>query len=135
MIISATFRGSEQIGVNAYRAKLRLVDDVVGTFDEWFTVTGSTVLELRDDASRQIAERNALLARKDLLAGIAVGTNIPITPPAPAGPTAFETWRTKANRLRYAKSLGLTDAEAVSDISALETDVNADYTPGFVGQL
>lgn len=84
MITAATFQASEQLGVSTYRVRIRLTDDVTGIADEWFTVTGSTLNELRDDVSRQIAARNALLSMKSILAGIAVGTVIPVTAPAPA---------------------------------------------------
>ncbi|HYE89042.1 MAG TPA: hypothetical protein VEA16_21980 [Vicinamibacterales bacterium] len=136
-ITSATFQGYERIGVNAYRVRVRLIDSVTGSRDEWFTATGDTAAQIRDDVSRQIAERVRLESTRDVLAGISVGTNIPVsyTPPAPAVPTAFQVWAEKARRLQRLEALGLTNATAASEIAALRTDVNNTYQAGYAAQF
>jgi hypothetical protein len=136
MITSATYQANEQVGATQYRVRVRLVtDDERGTFDQWFSADGQTVLEIRDDVSQQIAELNTRRTVKNVLMSIAAGTAIPVVAPAAAPATAFQVWSAKAARLVRAKSLGLTVQAAVDDVAALQNDVNATYVAGYVGQL
>lgn len=138
MITSATFQGSEQIGENRYRAKLTLVtNDARGTFDKWFEVSGSTVQQLADDASRQIAAMNLVDPTKNLLAGIAVNTNVPVAYTAPAAPaqTAAQVWAGKAQRLARLRALGNVTGALAAAITALQADVDSTYQAGFVDAI
>lgn len=134
MITSAKYLRNEQVGASTYRVCLQLTDDVTGTRDQWFTVQGETLVAIRDDASRQIVEINRLLSIKNVLAGIAVNTNIPVTYTPPAA-TAFEVWRDKVRRVLEAKAIGLTNSTATDELAALVADINATYVSGYVGQL
>jgi hypothetical protein len=135
-ITAATFQEYDQNGVDTYRVRLRLTDPTrtPTTFDDWFTVKGNTLAELRDDASRQIAARNAALASRDLLAGIAVGFVIPVTPPAAAqapAPTAAQVWADKARRLAALRAMGtIANGALLTAINALQTDVQNTYVAG-----
>jgi hypothetical protein len=89
----------------------------------------TTGLELRRWA---INEAAGLLARKTIVDSLTIGQSINLTPIAPPVPTAREIWEGKANRLRRAKELGLTNATAVSELTTLEADVNATYVAGYI---
>lgn len=82
------------------------------------------------------AEVAALQGKRTSAGAIVVGTPISLVPPAPVVPTAAEiaekAWLEKANRLRRAKALGLTNATAVANIATLEADVNATYLPAYI---
>lgn len=83
------------------------------------------------------AEKARLNNRKTLADTISVGTVIP-DPPAPPGPTAFETWRAKAHRLVAMDALnkaGSTAAAFVADLGALRTDVNTSYSTSFASLI
>jgi hypothetical protein len=136
MITSATFQSYEQVGTDLYKVRVRLVtNDERTTFDHWLMVRGATAAELRDDASRQIADLNDRRTTRDALTGIAAGTVIPITRPAAPTPSAFQVWLTKAQRLVRVKQMALTNATAVAEVSALEADVNNTFVAGYVAQL
>lgn len=51
------------------------------------------------------------------------------------GPTAFQVWQQKAYRLLRLKQLGVTNATAVTEVSALEKEVNDTYQPGYAAQF
>lgn len=135
MITSASYQGSEQIGENRYRARVRIVtNDVRGTFDKWFDVSGTTTQQLADDASRQIAAMNLVDPTKNLLAGIATNTNIPVTytPPADPAPTTAQVWAEKAMRLGRLRAMGAVTGTLALAITALQNDVDATYQAGFI---
>ena len=137
-ITAATFQEYEQNGVDTYRVRLRLTDPTrtPQTFDEWFTVKGSTLQAIRDDASRQIALRNEALVSRDLLAGIAINTSIPVTapvPPAPPAPTAVQLWASKVRAAGALLALGTLPAGALATRrTALVTEINTEYNAASV---
>jgi hypothetical protein len=136
MITSAKYLRSEQLSDSTYRIIVSLTDDVKGVYEDGFIASGTTVAELRDDVSRQIAAKNARLAVKNVLAGIAVNTNIPVTAPAdpvPAVPTPKQVWFDKVNRLARMNSLAIpAGSPLASAIDALQLDVVATYVSGYL---
>jgi hypothetical protein len=139
MITAATFQEYKRTSATTYQIRVRLTDSTEGTYDRWFSVSGTTLQDLTNDARRQIADLNDTLTTKDLLAGIAAGTAIAVTrpaAPAPPAPTAAEVWVEKARRLARAKAMQLPAGNAASDaIASLEADVIATYQAGFGAQL
>lgn len=136
MITGSTYRSSTQVAGTAYDVVVRLVtDDARGTFDQMFRATGTTQLELRDDVSRQIAQLNVEFGIKNVLAGLAVGTVIPVTYTPPAA-TAFQTWQKKAQqlvRIKQAQDAGVVFiAQEITDLkAAVNTGVQAGYGAQF----
>jgi hypothetical protein len=138
MITSAKYLSYEQLSVNTFRIHVSLTDDVKGVFEDGFIASGSTVAELRDDVSRQIAARNAANSTKSVLDGIAVNTAIPVTAPAaPAVPalTATQIWVEKAKRLARLRALGTVSGTLAAAITTLAADVDATYQAGFVDAM
>jgi hypothetical protein len=140
MITGATFQAYEQTGIDTYKVRVRLVtNDERGTYDTWMLVKGATTTELRDDASRQIADLNDRRTTRDALAGIAVGTVIPVTRPASTPPTQAEidrgVWLEKVRRLIRARSMGTLTGQLATDITALQTDVQTTYVAGYLTAL
>lgn len=138
MITSAIYLKSEVINETTFRATVRLVDSVTGTYDHGFIVTGSSVAELRDDITRQIVDLNTKAAAKVVLDGIASGANIPVTLPVPAAPTAFQTWLIAAQKWQSVKQLLIdtgikTGAE--SEILALKTAATNGYDPTYLANF
>ena len=129
MITAATYQQSMLLGNDQYKIRVRLTDDVAGIFDEWFTVSGDTLAELRNALTAQIVARNSAKSRGNLLAGIAVGFVIPLTLPASPAPSAKAVWIGKVNRYRQFAGMGLTGAAATA-LTALLTDINATYVAG-----
>jgi len=97
---------------------------------EHLITPGTTIADVRRWAFGLIAGASN---RQTIADQITVGQAIPVlAPAAPPGPTARQVWANKADRLVQAKAIGLTDATALSDIAALESDVNATYQAGFI---
>lgn len=128
-ITSANFQGYRRVGPNSYEVRINIVtNDSRGTFERWLTVTGDTLAQLRDAASAQIAAMTAADSRQDILAGIANGTNIPITytPPAPAAPTAEQAWLGKLELYKRLTVTGITyTGAALAAYNALRDDIIA----------
>ncbi len=74
---------------------------------------------------------------RDVIEGLAAGTNIPVTytPPSPPAPTAFQVWLAKAQRLIRFKAIGMTDTSALAELSALQADVDATYVDGYIANV
>jgi hypothetical protein len=130
-ITAATFQAYERVG-GSYRVRVHITDASAagGGYDKWLTVTGSTLTELTNDASRQIAQLAAQDTQQDLLAGIAVGTAIPITY-TPQAPSADDVWLGQAKllvRVKALQSAGASTAQLTTDIASLVATVNAGYT-------
>lgn len=142
MITSATYRSSSLVGTSQALVVLRLVDSILGTSDRTFTASGDTLQELQDDLSRQIANLNVQESRKNVLAGVTVGANIPVTAPVVAAPTApqvaKELWFTKMRRLIRMHELintGIVSATLSADFEALKADVAATYLTGYATEM
>src|SRR5688572_18825634 len=106
MITNATYLRHEVLGPSRYQVVLTLTDDVAGVYTREFQVTGTTQAEAVVVLRNQIASLNEGMTFKNILAGIAPGTNVPITRPAPAAPTALAVWLAKYARLITAVSPG-----------------------------
>ncbi len=131
----AKFKAYERIGESTYRIRVLVTDPArtPSTFEHWLTVSGTTVPALSADASRQLAALKGHEAIKDLLAGIAVDTDIATdyTPPLPVGPTPDEAWVNNVRwlvRVKEAQAAGLTHATLTTDVASLTTTVNSGYT-------
>jgi hypothetical protein len=138
-ITAATFQGYERVGADTYRIRVRLTTtNPVTTFDKALMVTGNTVAELRDDASRQIAALNLVESRQDLLASIANGTNIPVTAPAAPAATALETWLTAVTRYQRLKVIadsGIAIPALTTEVATRKTAVESSWQAGFLASL
>ena len=140
-ITAATFQSYSRVDHDTYRVEVQFTDSVAAPFKEWFRVSGDTLAEITADLRRQIAARIKSDAVKDVLAGIAVGTNIPITapaPPAPPVPTAKEIWQAKARALATATQMAIVTGapQALFDaIAALRLDVRTTYAAGHLDGL
>jgi hypothetical protein len=136
MITAATFQGYKQIGADQYAVVVELTDAArsPSVYQETITVSGSTLTDLTNHARRKIAALNESNTTRDLLAGIAVGTPIAVTAPAPAAPpapSAAAVWAEKAQRLARAKAMGtLPNGALATEIAALQADVVATYAAG-----
>lgn len=138
MITLAKYQKYEIISENTFRVILRLTDDVAGVYDRGFVVSGSSLAELKDDASRQIAELNNRSAAKIVLDGIPLNANIPVTAPVSPAPTAFETWMKAAQKWQTIKSLlvdtGIktgAESEIISIKNAAISSYDPTYPPNF----
>ena len=118
MITSAKYLRNEQVGSSTYIVIVELTDDVTGIKEDRFTVSGATLAEITADIRTQLAARNAELTRKSVLDGIAPGTNIPVTAPAPAVPTAKQQFYLDARRLQRMKA---TEDAGVTGLSSAIT--------------
>lgn len=137
-ITAATFQGYERVGPSAYRVRALLTDATKSptTYEVWLEdITGDTLGQLTQSAAAKIAALSGAESRKDLLAGITVGTSIPIAPTAASGPTAGEiadaTWVGNARLLVRVKALvaaGLSGGTSTTDVTNLTTVVNNGYT-------
>lgn len=135
MITAASYVRYEQIGDREYQVVVQLTDSVRGVYQAPFRVSGSSIPELRDNVSRQIAAANTREAARVALDGIAAGTAIPITAPADPAPTAAAVWRAKARRLATARAMGTLTGQIATDINALATDVANTYVAGYLDTL
>jgi hypothetical protein len=72
-----------------------------------------------------------------ILAGIAVGTAIPLTAPAvvPVVPTAGQVWAAKVRRLQVLSGIGTITGAMNTAITALRADVISTYAAGFESNL
>ena len=95
----------------------------------YFSV-GQTAADLKEWARGEAARLNR---RRGVT--LTVGQSVDLVAPAEPTPTAFDRWREKARRLVRVKELGLTNVTAVSEVNALEADVNATYQSGYAGQF
>lgn len=125
------------VGTSNYRVIVEFASDTPATeptFRRELTITPSmTVQQGREWVYEQITNAKPKKSVADL---IVIGTPVvPLAPAAPAGPTAAQIWAAKAERLRSAKALGLTNGTATSEIAALEADVNTTYASGFLNAL
>jgi hypothetical protein len=133
MITGATFVKAEQLDAVSYRVTLHLVDDTLPAYDQGFVVRGVTLVDLRDDATRQIVALNQSLTTKNVLAGIANGTPIPVTL-ATVNPTAQQIFfadLARWNRVKAAIDSGIlvgTEAE----VAALKAQVKSEYQATFL---
>lgn len=136
-ITSATYQAYEKIGPSTYRVKIRLVDATLpGGFDDvWMMVSGNTVPELAEAASRQIADLIKAKASGDLLAGIAVGTAISINAPAETNVQAYVRQANQLVRLKSWATAGVTSASLTTKINALTSALNAIDITSFASQL
>jgi hypothetical protein len=131
-IQSASYQANEQVGPDRYRVRIRIVtNDSRGTFEQWFDATGDTAIEIRDAVSRQLAAMVAVDNQKNVLDGIAVGFNVPLTAPAAPAPTAKAIWREKVSRYKTLAGPAYSGTAATA-LSALLADINATYQSGFV---
>jgi hypothetical protein len=134
MITAAQYAGKyEQVGADTYRILVQLTDDVAGVSTQWFTATGATALEIRDNVSRQITAINAAKSIKTTLDGIANGTNIPVTAPAAPAATAQQQYFSDVGRLIHMKQL--VDAGGMlasnTEYVALQTSVKNAYLASY----
>ena len=137
-ITAASFQSYSRVDHDTYRVEVEFTDSALPAFREWFRVSGDTLAEITADLRRQIAARIKRDLVKDVLAGIAVGTAIPITapaPPAPGVPTAKDIWQGKARALAVAKQMGLAAGAALTAINTLQTDVQNTYAAGHLDGL
>jgi hypothetical protein len=91
-----------------------------------------TGLSLRQWA---IAEATRLAGRKTIADGLSLGQSINLTPPVPPAPTAQEVWNAKVRRLYMFKQLGTTSGALATQITALQTDVEATIQAGWVASF
>ena len=91
---------------------------------------GTTALELRRWAIAQAAQGDNVQTIGTLPA-LQVGQTLNVAPIAPPAPTAQQVWLEKVRRLVRLKALGLTNATAVSDVAALQADVDATYVTAY----
>lgn len=134
MITSAKYQKYEIISETTFRITLRLTDDVAGVYDRGFIVSGSSLADLKDDASRQIAGLNASSAPKIVLDSVPLNANIPVTYTPPAA-TPFEVWLKAVQKWQSVKTLLVdtgvkTGAEA--EIIALKTAAINGYNPVYL---
>ena len=94
----------------------------------------ATLLSLRQWAIAQVVELDAARAAGQL-ATFQVGQTINLAAIAPPAATAFEIWVVKTRRLVRARQIGLTNVTAVTEITALQSDVDATFVAGYIGQL
>jgi len=101
-----------------------------------FQVSGtSTMPQFREWVFAQLADLNTSRTVA-IAAGLQVGQAVtPLAPTAPPALTAEQIWLEKARRLQRATALGLTVAQAVTDVAALRADVNATYLTAYVGKV
>ena len=98
-----------------------------------FYVDGSTTaLSVRIWAREQVASLNG---RKTLADAVTVPFVINLAAPAVTPPTAEHVWLEKARRLVRAKAMGLTNATAVANITALQAEVDSTYIDGYVASV
>lgn len=134
MITAASYLKSEQLDSQTYRVILHITDDSAPAYDLGMVVHGQTVADLRDDATRQIVAINASLTTKNVLAGIAPGTAIPIALAAAPAPTAQQTFFSdlaKWERIQDAIAAGIVDA-AAAEVVAFKTQVKSEYQAAFL---
>ena len=118
--------------------RVRLVVEFTGNagepsvHKELYTDGGTTLLSIRAWARAAV---QALNGRKAITDTLTVPQIINLAAPAPVVPTAEEVWREKALRLIRAKAIGLTNATAVAEIAALQSDVDATYVAGYVDNV
>jgi hypothetical protein len=136
-----TYQAYEQVGEESYRVRVRLVDDVKGTFDQWFTASGSTAQQIRDDVSRQIAAMNTKKSVKSVLDGINVGTAIPVTAPVTsqtAAEIAQNLWFQRVSqymRLKALENAGISTIPITADLATLKTQIESGYLSAYVSSL
>lgn len=95
----------------------------------------ATALQLRQWVKTQLTDLNSRRSLVDVPA-LAVGQVIPpANPSAAAAATPEEIWLEKARRLQRAVAIGLTVAQATTDINALKADVNATYVSAYLAKL
>jgi hypothetical protein len=142
VITSAVYLGEfQQLGSQHFKAKVQLVDDHTGSRQVWMECRGASILALTNDITRQIVSMNTVeqdaVQLAEQLQGSPSNAIIPVTfeEAEAEQPTGLEVWREKAARLAKVKALGLTDSTAVSEIAALESDVNSTYAAGFAAQF
>lgn len=124
MITAAQYAGKyEQVGPDTYRILVQLTDDVTGVATQWFTATGATALDIRDNVSRQITTLNSAKSMKTTLDGIANATNIPVTAPAAPALTAQQQYFANVARLIHLKQL--VDAGGMDPATKEFTDLQA----------
>jgi hypothetical protein len=94
----------------------------------------ATALQLRQWVK---AIFDALNSRRTLakIAALQVGQVIAPANTAAPVPTAEEVWLEKARRLVRVTAIGLTAAQAVTDLAALKADVNGTYQSVYLTKL
>ena len=133
---AATITANEPLPEGKVNLRVRFTGNAGETSrDRQLTLDGSTtLLSLRQWAISQVAELDAARAAGQL-ATFQVGQTINLAAIAPLTVPAFEVWVTKTRRLIRARQIGLTNATAVAEITALQNDVDATFVAGYIGQL
>lgn len=134
MYTTATIRSNEPLADGSTRLMVEFSGDAAEELKQRaFTVTGSTTaLQLRQWVTTQLADLNGTRTIAKL-AALQEGQVIPPAAlPGAVAATASDIWVEKARRLQRATALGLTAAQAVTDIAALKADVNATYDSAYL---
>jgi hypothetical protein len=90
--------------------------------------------EIRNWVHAQIQELNANRSRAVTLS-ISNGETFAQLAPVADVPTAFQIWKSTADRLIRLESYGLTNTAAVADVAALRADVETTYDTAFASQV
>lgn len=93
-------------------------------------IDGSTTVEELE--KWRYVEAQRISARKSLADSMSEGQILSISEPTPPPLTPKQAWDALARRVSTAESLKLTDSKAVTDLTALKDQLNANYRTGFL---